>query len=229
MLRNWAAILVFGAVTVQLSAQDAPVLKTDQEKQSYAVGVDLARNLKRKGIAADPDALAKGVHDALAGAKLLMTEEELREALNLFQTATKLKLARNIYILGSENKQAGEAFLAANKAKEDVVTLPSGLQYKIIKTGDGKKPAESDTVDCRYRGTLLDGTEFDNSYRTGKDAAVKVAGAIPGWKEALQLMPVGSKWQLFIPSELAYGQKGSGRYIGPNATLFFELELVAIK
>jgi FKBP-type peptidyl-prolyl cis-trans isomerase FklB len=128
-----------------------------------------------------------------------------------------------------DNKKQGNAFLAENKTKEGVVTLPSGLQYKILKAGGGKTPTDADTVECHYRGTLLNGTEFDSSHLTGKPATIKVTAVIPGWKEALKLMPVGSKWQLFIPPQLAYGERGAGHEIGPNATLLFEVELLAIK
>jgi len=169
------------------------------------------------------------LRDALSGAKLLMTEEDLRATLSAFQTEWKQKRAQALRLPAEENRKAGEAFLAENRSKEGVVTLPSGLQYKVLKAGDGKKPTEADTVECRYRGTLLNGNEFDSTDRAGKPATFKLSGVIPGWKEALQLMPVGSKWQLFIPSQLAYGEQGSGRYIGPNATLVFEVELLAIK
>jgi FKBP-type peptidyl-prolyl cis-trans isomerase len=224
---NWIAVLVAGIFVSYTSAQEA--LKTELEKESYALGTDLARNLKRQGVSADAEALARGVRDEFAGGKLQMTEEELHQALNLFQTELKLKRARNIQLLASENKSQGESFLSSNKVKAGVITLPSGLQYKIIKQGDGKKPSADDTVNCRYRATLIDGTEFENSYSTGRDAVVKLATAIPGWREALELMPAGSKWQLFVPSALAYGEKGTGKYVGPNATLIFDLELVSIQ
>jgi FKBP-type peptidyl-prolyl cis-trans isomerase FklB len=130
---------------------------------------------------------------------------------------------------GEENKKAGEAFLAQNKGKQGVVTLPSGLQYKILKAGNGKKPTENDTVECNYRGTLINGTEFDSSYRRGQPATFGVGQVIPGWREALQLMPVGSKWELYVPPDLAYGERGAGRDIGPNSTLVFEVELLGIQ
>ena len=132
-------------------------------------------------------------------------------------------------LAGGANKQAGDAFLAANKSKESVVTLPSGLQYKILTEGTGPKPTASDSVVCNYRGTLIDGKEFDSSYQRGQPATFPVGQVIKGWTEALQLMPVGSKWQLFIPSELAYGSRGAGADIGPNSTLIFEVELISIK
>jgi FKBP-type peptidyl-prolyl cis-trans isomerase len=223
-------------LAAQGSAQAPPVLETEKEKVNYAVGVDLARNLKRQGYSAtQAEALAQGVRDELAGGKLLLTEEELQAALNTFQTELKETRARFVRYVAQENKMKGDTFLAENKKKEGVVVLPNGLQYKILKEGEGKKPAEADTVLVNYRGILIDGTEFDNSYSRGEPSALKVAAVVPGLKQALQLMPVGSKWQLFIPSELAYGEKGSGlekragRKIAPNETLIFELELVAVK
>ncbi len=223
-------------MVAQASGQETAPLKNERDKQIYAVGVDLARNLKRQGFAAtEADALAKGVRDELTGAKLLLSEEELRAALNTFQTEVKKSRARPMAVAADDNRKRGEAFLAENKKKSGVVTLPSGLQYKILKEGDGKKPTEADMVLVNYRGTLVDGTEFDNSYSRGEPTTFKVTGVMPGWTEALQLMPVGSRWQLFIPSELAYGEKGSGlerragRKIAPNETLIFEVELLAIK
>ena len=196
---------------------------------SYGIGADLGRNLKRLGIEIDADALIKGFNDALSGAKPLMSDEEIGQTLNALQQNIQRKAAQAAAAAGEENKKAGEAFLAQNKGKQGVVTLPSGLQYKILKAGDGKKPTENDTVECNYRGTLINGTEFDSSYRRGQPATFGVGQVIPGWREALQLMPVGSKWELYVPSDLAYGERGAGRDIGPNATLVFEVELLAIK
>jgi FKBP-type peptidyl-prolyl cis-trans isomerase len=169
------------------------------------------------------------VRDELSGEKLLMTEEDLHAALNAFQTELKLKRARTARAVAEDNMKEGEAFLTENKNKEGIVTLPSGLQYKVLREGNGRKPKETDKVEVNYRGTLIDGTEFDSSYRRGQPGTFEVAGMIPGWTEALKLMPVGSRWQVFIPSRLAYGEKGSGRKIGPNATIVFDMELMAIK
>jgi len=226
------AFSAIGLLAAWVSAAEPPVLKTQKDKVSYSVGVDLGRNIKRQGLDFDVEALAKGLRDALAGEKLLMTDEELRATLLEFQTGLKKKKAQTGAVppKGAEdNKKQGEAFLAQNKAKEGVVTLPSGLQYKILKKGNGKKPTATDTVVCHYRGTLVNGKEFDSSHRHGQPATLKVGGVISGWREALQLMPVGSKWQLFIPPQLAYEERGAGNVIGPNATLIFELELLGIQ
>ena len=232
MTLNCVAILALGLLGAPASAAEPPVLKTQKEKVSYSVGVDLGRNIKRQGLDFDVEALAKGLRDALAGEKLLMTDEELRATLIDFQTGLKKKKAqaRPIPLKGAEeNQKQGEAFLAKNKTAPGVVTLPSGLQYKILTAGDGKKPVETDTVVCHYRGTLVNGKEFDSSHRHGQPATLKVGGVIQGWREALQLMPTGSKWQLFIPPQLAYREGGAGDVIGPNATLIFELELLGIQ
>ncbi len=230
-VRIVAVILITGVLSAPVFAGDAPApaFNSDKEKEAYAVGVDMARNLRRQGIDINAAAMAKGMQDELSNAKLLMSETELRAALNSFQTDLKQKRARTLKAVAEVNKQAGDAFLSANKAKEGVVALPSGLQYKVLKNGEGRKPSATDTVTVNYRGTLLDGTEFDSSFGRGQPATFKVDAVIAGWKEALQLMTVGSKWQLFVPSQLAYGEKGSGRFIGPNAALIFEVELIAVQ
>jgi FKBP-type peptidyl-prolyl cis-trans isomerase FklB len=176
----------------------------------------------------DPDLLARGMKDAMAGGKTLLTEDEAHAVMMEMQTEVHKQQQEKAQQVGEANKKEGSAFLAANKAKADVVTLPSGLQYKILKAGAGPKPAATDTVTVNYRGTLIDGTEFDSSYKRGEPASFPVNGVIKGWTEALQLMPVGSKWQLVIPTDLAYGERGGGATIGPNATLIFEVELLSI-
>jgi FKBP-type peptidyl-prolyl cis-trans isomerase FklB len=210
----------------QVNAQENLVLKNQKDKISYIIGMDIGTNLKKQSIDIDSNILAKGVKDALAGTKPLLTEQEIQETMMAFQKDMMAKQEE----IGKKNKKEGEAFLAENKKKEGVKTLPSGLQYKVIKAGTGKKPKLSDTVTAHYRGTLIDGTEFDSSYKRGQPATFPVSGGmIPGWTEALQLMEEGAKWQLFIPSNLAYDEKGAGRDIGPNATLIFEIELVSIQ
>lgn len=226
---KYAAFLGILLITAQAGASDTTALKTQKDKINYGIGVSVLRNFKQQGIEVDLDFVIKGMRDAQAGGKLLLTEEDLRKTLDAYQAELKQKYMQAMKEAGEINRKEGDAFLAANKTKKGVVTLPSGLQYKILNAGNGKKPTDADTVECRYRGTLINGTEFDNSEKTGKPVAFKVAGVIPGWTEALKLMPVGSKWQLFIPPQLAYGERGAGGQIGPNATLIFEVELLAVK
>jgi len=178
----------------------------------------------------DSSILVRGLRDGLAGGKTLMTDDEVRAALTALQTDLRAKREAKLQELAATNKKEGEAFLAENKTKEGVVTLPSGLQYKILSEGTGPKPTAADSVVCNYKGTLIDNSEFDSSYKRGQPATFPVTGIIKGWSEALQLMPVGSKWQLFIPPDLAYGERGGpGGGIGPNATLIFEVELMSIQ
>lgn len=215
--------------TLQAGAQEESVPQNQKDKISYSVGVSVAKNFQQQGVEIDPDVMMKGVKDVLTGNKLLLTEDQLRTTLNAYQEELREKYVKARDAAAQKNGKEGEAFLAANKNKQGVVTMPSGLQYTILKAGDGRRPVETDTVECHYRGTLTNGTEFDSSYRTGKPISFKVNGVIPGWTEALKLMSVGSKWRLFIPPQLAYGERGAGYQIGPNATLIFEVELVAIK
>jgi FKBP-type peptidyl-prolyl cis-trans isomerase FklB len=212
------------------TAQGVTALTTDKQKASYAIGMNVGAGLHRQGIELDDAALLQGMKDALSGGKTLMTEDEARAALMKLQTEMQAKQQAKAQQEGDANKKEGEAFLAANKGKEGVVTLPSGLQYKILKEGSGPKPTAADSVVSNYRGTLINGTEFDASEKHGGPVTFPVTGVIPGWTEALQLMPVGSKWQLYIPSNLAYGARGTpGGPIPPNATLIFDLELLSIK
>jgi len=217
------------AAHAKAAASAVPVLKTPKDKVSYAIGADLAGRLKSQSIDVDPVLLSRGLRDALAGTKPLMTQDEVRATLTDLQNQLRQKQAAAVKELSDQNKKEGDAFLVENKGKEGVVTLPSGLQYKILKAGDGEKPKPTDTVVCNYRGTLLNGKEFDSSYKRGQPATFPVSGVIKGWTEALQLMPVGSKWQLFIPPDLAYGDRGAGNDIAPGATLIFEVELLSIQ
>ena len=205
-------------------------LNTPKEKASYAIGMNIGKNLKRDSVEIDTAVFYRALKDALAGNKLLLTDEQAKAALTALQTEVRAKEETKLKTAAVENKKIGDAFLAANKTKEGVVTLPSGLQYKIIKAGTGPKPAADDTVLCHYRGSLVDNTEFDSSYKRGEPLKIPVGGVIKGWTEAIQLMPVGSKWQLFIPSDLGYGDRGApGSPIGPNSTLIFEVELISIE
>jgi len=206
-----------------------PPLTTDKQKQSYALGMNVARGISRQGADVDAVAMARGLRDTLSGAKLLLTDDQAEAALKQLQDAVHAKQDVELQKMGEANMKEGQEFLAANKAKDGVVTLPSGLQYKIITPGTGPKPTADDTVVCNYIGTFINGTEFDSSYKRGQPAEFPVKGVIKGWTEALQLMPVGSKWQLFVPPDLAYGSRGAGGAIPPNATLIFQVELISIK
>ena len=213
------------------AAKPAPAvtLKTQQEKFSYALGMNLGANLHKQSVPIDPAMVSRGLKDGFSGAKTLLTEEEAKAALTEEQNVLRKAQQEKMQAAGDANKKQGAEFLAANKSKEGVVALPSGLQYKILKAGDGPKPSASDTVVCNYRGTLLNGTEFDSSYKRGQPATFPLTGIIRGWTEALQLMPVGSKWQLFVPADLAYGEHSPGPEITPNSTLIFEVELLSIQ
>ncbi len=193
------------------------------EKVSYALGLSLGNNLLQSGITElDYAKLAKGIQDVLERNKPEISYQEAQTVINDFFRTLQDKISK-------KNREEGQAFLAENAKREGVVTLPSGLQYEIISEGTGRKPKASDTVQVHYHGTLIDGTVFDSSVNRGEPATFGVTQVIPGWVEALQLMPVGSKWKLFIPSELAYGAQGAGQAIGPHTTLVFEVELLDIK
>jgi FKBP-type peptidyl-prolyl cis-trans isomerase FklB len=228
---RFVTIVVLGILLIssQVGAEDQAILKSQRDKASYAIGVDLATNLKKQSIDIDPDIVFRGMKDALSGGKTLMSDEEIHETLTDVRKQVMENQAKEMKKVAEKNKKEGEAFLEANKKKEGVKTLPSGLQYKVIKEGTGKSPKVTDTVTVNYRGTLIDGTEFDSSYKRGQPATFKVDGVIRGWQEALPLMKEGAKWQLFIPADLAYGERGAGHVIGPNSTLIFEVELISIK
>ena len=219
--------------TAAKSATAAPALTTRKQKFSYALGMNigsgLGANLKKQAVEVDPAIVAQGLKDSLAGTKTRLTDDEAKAVLTEVQNEVRKQSQEKAQEAGATNKKEGEAFLAANKSKDGVVTLPSGLQYKILTAGTGPKPTASDSVVCNYRGTLINGTEFDSSYKRGQPATFGVGQVIKGWTEALQLMPVGSKWQLVIPSSLAYGERGAGADIGPDSTLIFEVELLSIQ
>jgi FKBP-type peptidyl-prolyl cis-trans isomerase FklB len=205
-------------------------LKTQKDKASYALGMKIGNDLRRQGVsvAVDPAVVGRGLRDALGGSKTLLTEDEERAALTQLQTQVRGQQEAKAHEAGGTARKEGDAFLAVNKGKEGVTALPDGLQYKVLTPGSGPKPTANDTVTVNYRGTLLNGKEFDSSYKRGQPATFPVGGVIKGWTEALQLMPVGSKWQLFIPADLAYGDRGAGGDIGPGETLIFEVELLSI-
>ena len=203
--------------------------KSEKEKLSYSMGVATGTQVKRQEIDVDTEMFAKGMKDVISGTPLMLSEQEVQETLMKFQKDLAAKQAEKAKVTGEKNKKEGDAFLAENKKKEGIKTLPSGLQYRVIKEGTGKTPKDTDTVVTNYRGRLLDGTEFDSSYKRGQPATFPVKGVIKGWTEALQLMKEGSTWELFVPSDLAYGERGAGSVIGPNATLIFEVELLSIK
>lgn len=204
-------------------------LKDQKQKVSYCFGLDIGRTLKMQAVDIDPQVLVKGLQDGLSGAAALLTDEQIQQVMQQFQQEMEARSAEKSKTMSVANKQQETQFLAANKAKQGIVALPSGLQYKVLKKGTGPTPKKSDLVQAHYRGTLLDGTVFDSSYDRGEAATFPVDGVIDGWKEALQLMPVGSKWQLFVPSELAYGERSPSPRIGPNAMLIFEVELLGIQ
>src|SRR6201987_3906994 len=218
-----------GQAAAAAKSPDGFELKTDKDKASYAIGMNIGQNLKKQSEVIDAGVVERGMKDALAGDKTLMTEDEAKAALVTLQANMRKKQEEQVQQMAETNKKQGDAFLAENKTKAGVVTLPSGLQYKILTEGTGPKPTANDSVICNYKGTLLDRTEFDSSAKHGGPATFPVSGVIKVWTEALQLMPVGSKWQLFVPADLAYGQRGAGAGIGPNSTLIFEVELVSIK
>jgi len=203
-------------------------LKTPKDKASYAIGLSIGKKLHEDNADIDPAILVRALKDAMAGTKSLMTEEEMRAALIDFQGTMRKKQMEKMQAEGVKNKKDGADYLAANKTKPGVVTTPSGLQYKILTAGTGPKPAATDSVVCNYKGTFIDGKEFDSSYKRNEPATFPVTGVIKGWTEALQMMPVGSKWQLVIPADLAYGEQGRPPQMPPNATLVFEVELVKI-
>ena len=223
---QWLALLGIVLLTAQC-AQEPTELKTEKDKVSYGIGVSIGKSFKQQGMDVDVGLMAKGAKDELTGKKLLLADDELRKTMTAYQQELRQKQMQSREKAAMENKKAGEDFLAENKKKEGVVTLPSGLQYQILKAGKGLKPQAMDTVEVRYRGTLTNGKEFDSS--GSETRSFKLANIIPGWREALQLMPVGSKWRIVVPSGLAYGERGMGQTILPNSTLIFEVELVAIK
>ncbi len=224
------AIFSLGLLTTQVSAEDTQEPLSKADKLGYSIGYNIANSLKQQGIEINQELLLKGITDIFSGKKPLLSKQEVQQNLNAFRKERKAKMQKARKRQARKNMAQGEVFLAKNEKKEGVVTLPSGLQYKVVKPGTGDTPKSTDQVTTHYRGTLIDGTEFDSSYARGEPATFPVNGVIAGWTEALQLMKVGAKWQLFIPGDLAYGKRGAaGGKIPPNATLIFDIELLSIK
>lgn len=215
-------------MVVSVGAQDKPDLKDPKLRASYAIGTDIGSNFKRQQIDVDPKALAAGLADAIAG-KMLLTDAEIKQTLEDLSTELRSKAETRQKAAGEKNIKDGEAFLAANAKKDGVKTTASGLQYKSLKAGSGKTPKSTDTVKVHYHGTLIDGTVFDSSVERKEPVSFGVTQVIPGWTEALQMMKEGDKWQIVLPSKIAYGPQGAGGKIGPNSVLVFEVELLAIE
>jgi FKBP-type peptidyl-prolyl cis-trans isomerase FklB len=218
-----------GARAGEPASGESTELPDQISKVSYGIGMNLGRQWRQQEVPINVDILMKGLKDAMEGRTTLMTDEEMQSTLTSYQTQHRARMEEKRKQQGQQNLADGEKFLAENKAKAGVVTLPSGLQYKIINEGQGDSPTAHDQVTVNYRGTLIDGTEFDSSFKRGTPATFGVSGVIKGWTEALLLMKPGSKWELYIPSALAYGERGSGPQIGPNSTLIFEVELISVK
>lgn len=224
------ASTVFCLAALPALAQEAPPLKTDKERTSYAVGIAFGRTLIQQGTNnVNLDIVVKGMADAFNKKPMQLSEAEYRAVYAAFQKQAIGTMSHARQIAALENQQAGQKFLAENKSKPGVVLLADGLQYKVIKTGTGPMPTDADTVTANYRGTLVDGTEFDSTLKRNQPATFKLRGTIAGWREALKLMPVGSKWEIYVPAELAYSKQSVGNTIGPNATLIFEIELLSIE
>jgi len=232
-LRLFAVMIMLtslaGCTPEEASSASELKLDTPKNRISYTIGVNIGQDFKSQNMDVDPDLLLMGLKDTLSGKELQLTEEEMVQEIQNFQQEMQVKMAAEMEAKAAENKAAGEAFLAENAKQEGVVVTESGLQYKIIEPGQGDSPGPADVATVHYRGTLIDGTQFDSSYDRGQPASFPVGGVIPGWTEALQLMKPGAKWQLSIPAELAYGERGAGQDIGPNSTLLFDVELISVE
>jgi FKBP-type peptidyl-prolyl cis-trans isomerase FklB len=217
-----ATVFLLAAVSTNAMAAE---LQSIEERLSYIVGTQMGQQMKTQGIPFDKDAFMMAIEDAMAGNPPRLSQEEIQQAVTAYQQQRQ----EHAKVVAETNKKAGEAFLASNAKKPGVKVTGSGLQYQVLEEGKGASPSATDTVVVNYRGTLLDGTEFDSSYKRGQPATFPVNGVIPGWQEALQMMKPGAKWKIFVPANLAYGERGAGATIGPNATLTFEVELLEVK
>jgi FKBP-type peptidyl-prolyl cis-trans isomerase FklB len=228
--KGFSAAIIIGlfVLTMNAMAEEKGPPKDKKEKTGYSIGVNIGQDMKRYSIEIDADMVAQGLKDVYAG-KMKLSDEEMRSTLADLNKEMQGKENERMKILGEKNKKEGETFINLNAKASGVVKLPSGLQYKIIKEGAGKIPKATDTVVVHYKGTLIDGTEFDSSFKRNQPLEFKVNGVIPGWTEILQKMKTGSKYAVYIPSNLAYGERGNGPVIGPNAVLVFEIELLAVK
>lgn len=223
-----SAAAATNTATAQTTSANATTLTTDKERESYAMGMYIGTSWKRNGVDVDLNALMHGIKDLQSG-QTLLTEDQMRAQLMQLQRNLMASHQKQQSQQGAQNEQEGQAFLAKNKSEPGVVTLPDGLQYKIIQDGTGAAPDPNDIVTVNYRGTFVNGTEFDSSYKRGRPAEFPVTGVIPGWTEALEKMKVGSKWDIYVPSNLAYGPSGREPLVGPNQTLIFEVELLGVK
>lgn len=224
-----ATLLAFTTVACQETKMEKSDLKTQNDKASYSIGLDIGRNIKAQQLDLDIDILIAGIKDATAGDSALLSDAEIQEVMQKFSEERMAKQNATTSEESAKNKKAGEDFLKANKSRKGVVALPNGLQYEIIKSGKGPKPTSTDKVKVHYVGTLIDGTEFDSSVKRGEPAVFGVNQVIKGWTDILQIMQVGDKWKVYIPSDLAYGDRGAGQMIPPGATLIFEIELLGIE
>jgi FKBP-type peptidyl-prolyl cis-trans isomerase FklB len=228
-MKKSLVIIALSLALTHIAPAADPQLNDQKDKVSYSIGLDIGSTLKRQLIDVKPELLERGIQDGLSGQKPLLNEEQIKEVMSTFQKDMLAKQAEAKKAAGEKNGAEGSKFLAENKKKDGVKTTASGLQYKVEKEGTGPVPKASDTVKVNYRGTTIDGKEFDSSYKRGEPATFPVGRVIKGWTEALQLMKVGSKYKLWIPANLAYGERGAGADIGPNSTLIFDVELLGIE
>lgn len=225
MKKIYSYFTVLTTLLFCISSQAQTTLESDKQKFSYAVGVQLAQNMLRQSIQVEPEAFIQSIRDVLNRSPLKLTPQEMQQVLVSYQQQ-QIKAQQ---LQGQKNLIAGQSFLAENRNKKGVIQTDSGLQYKVIHQGEGKKPNSSDTVLVHYRGTLTDGKEFDSSYKRGQPVSFKVSGVIKGWQEILPMMNAGSKWQIYVPPHLGYGERGAGADIPPNSALIFDVELLSIK